>query len=143
MAPAAILCGRDPSHTEHLIEHLSSKVQVVHVCANTETALSEIPSLLKGDKITPSSGQGSNATGDVRTDISLIIIGAFAPPDVQAIEGAAQGVKPMPIFLADTSKKSPGQQGPPTIEMIQQRILESINAAEEGEGNWAPGVYKF
>ncbi len=113
------------------------------MCANTEAALSEIPALLKGDKITPSSGLGSNATGDVRTDISLIIIGAFAPPDVQEIQSAAQGVRPIPIFLADTSKKSPGQQGPPTIEMILQRILETINAAEQGEGNWAPGVYKF
>ena len=128
-----------------LISQPSSKT-VVHVCATTESALSEIPALLKGEKVTPSSGQGTNAAageGNARTDISLVVIGAFAPPDAQAITKTVEDVKPVAVFLADTTKKSPGQQGPPTIEMIQARILESISAAEKGDGTWAPGVYRF
>ncbi|KAJ9643138.1 hypothetical protein H2204_002033 [Knufia peltigerae] len=144
MRPAAVLCGTDPSHTKHLSEHLAHKIEVVHVCSNTQAALTEIPALLRGEKVIPSSGQGANATGDTpRTDVSLVVIGRFEPADSQAITEVIEQVKPLAVLIADPTKKSPGQQGPPTIEMIQARILESIGAAESADGTLVPGVYRF
>ncbi|KIW20815.1 hypothetical protein PV08_01393 [Exophiala spinifera] len=127
---------------------MSNPQTVVHVCSTTESALSEIPGLLRGEKVMASSGQGTNATAQTpfRADISLVIVGAFSPPDAQAITNAVTATTTpasVAVFVADTTKKSPGQQGPPTIEMIQARILESINAAEKSDGTFGPGVYRF
>ncbi|KAK4947754.1 hypothetical protein LTR10_013262 [Elasticomyces elasticus] len=144
MAPIpAIVCGRNAEHVQHLADHLAPQFEVLLGCNNTQAVLSEVPALLKGESVVPSSGVGSNAKGQARTDPALIILGAFPPQELDEIKSAIEAVKPMPVFAADVTKKSPGQQGAPSIEMIQQRIVECVKAAEQGEGKWAPGVHMF
>ncbi|KAI1622774.1 hypothetical protein EDD37DRAFT_611182 [Exophiala viscosa] len=130
---ATILLEENGSHTRHFL----------HGCNNTQAVLSEVPALLKGESVVPSSGVGSNAKGQARTDPALIILGPFPPHELDEIKSAIETAKPMPVFVADITKRSPGQQGPPSIEMVQQRIMESIKAADQGEGKWAPGVHMF
>ncbi|KIX93361.1 uncharacterized protein Z520_11004 [Fonsecaea multimorphosa CBS 102226] len=144
MSPvAAVLCGKQPQLTDFMLKNLLPKIEVVHVCNNADTAVSEIPTLLKGDIISPSSGLGANAQGSGRSDISFIIIGGgFSPEDVQAIKSAADGVKPVAFFCADTSK-TPAGAGPPPGEMIKKRMMDAIEKEEEGDGKWAPGVYMY
>ncbi|OAL29466.1 hypothetical protein AYO20_09203 [Fonsecaea nubica] len=144
MAPvAAVLCGKHPQLTEYMLKNLLPKIEVVHVCNSTDTAVSEIPGLLKGTVSPPSSGLGSNAEGAGRSDISLIIIGGgFTPEDFQAIKSAADSVKPLPLFCADTSKV-PAGAGPPPPELIKKRMLDAIEKEEKGEGEWAPGLYMY
>ncbi|KAH0836210.1 hypothetical protein FOPE_04489 [Fonsecaea pedrosoi] len=133
MAPvAAVLCGKHAQLTEYMLKNLLPKIEV-----------SEIPGLLKGSVSPPSSGLGSNAEGAGRSDISLIIIGGgFSPEDFQAIKSAADSVKPLPLFCADTSKV-PAGAGPPPPELIKKRMLDAIEKEEKGEGEWAPGLYMY
>ncbi len=106
--------------------------------------MSEIPALLRGDDVTPSSGVGSNAGGSTRSDVSLVIIGGgYSPDDVQKITAAADQVKPLAFFVADVTKTAPGATGPPPGEVIKKRLVDTIDAEEKGEGEWAPGVYKY
>ncbi|ETI28821.1 hypothetical protein G647_01273 [Cladophialophora carrionii CBS 160.54] len=143
MAPiAAILCGREPKMAQAMIKILAPKIEVVHVCTSRDTAVSEIPALLRGETTAPSSGLGANAEGSARSDVSLIIIGGGYPKDdVQAIKEAADAVKPLPLFCADVSKTA--GSGPPPPDMIKKRIIDSIEKEEKGEGEWAPGVYMY
>jgi len=73
----------------------------------------------------------------------VIIGGGFPPEEVQAIRTAVDGVKPLACFYADRSKAPPGATGPPPPDVIKQRLMESINAEEKGEGEWVPGLYMF
>ncbi|KIW30580.1 uncharacterized protein PV07_06316 [Cladophialophora immunda] len=144
MAPvAAVLCGKQPHLTEFMIKNLLPKIEVVHVCNNADAAVSEIPALMKGDTTAPSSGLGTNTGGSGRSDISLIIVGGgFSPQDVQAIKSAADSVKPVAFFCADTSK-TPAGAGPPPPEMIKKRMMAGMEKEEKGEGEWAPGMYMY
>ncbi|OAP62447.1 hypothetical protein AYL99_04650 [Fonsecaea erecta] len=140
---AAVLCGKQPQLTEFMIKNLMPKIEVVHVCTNVDAAVEEIPALMKGNTTRPSSGMGTNASGRERSDISLIIIGGgFSPQDIQAIKSAADSVKPVAIFCADTSK-TPAGAGPPPPDMIKKRMMGGIEKEEKGEGQWAPGIYMY
>jgi hypothetical protein len=169
MAPvAAILCGRQPKMAEFMINALGPKIEgeshqlatgvlparhvgirfdmisaVVHVCSNQDAATSEIPALLKGEKTAPSSGMGGNAGGEsFRSDVGMIIIGGgYSKDDVQAIQAAAESVKPLPIFWADVSKTA--GSGPPTPDVIKDRILEAVEKDEKGEGEWETGIHMY
>jgi len=143
MAPvAAVLCGKEPKMAQFMTKNLSPKIEVVHVCTTLDTALSEIPALLKGETSPPSSGLGTNNGGSVRNDISFIVIGGgYSKDDVDAIKAAADGVKPLPFFWADISKTV--GPGPPTPEVVKERILESVEKEEKGDGEWAPGIHRY
>jgi len=143
MAPvAAILCGRQPKMAEVMVKNLAPKIEVVHVCTTQETALSEIPALLKGETVTAASGLGTNSEGSARADIALIIIGGgYSNDNVQAIKVLADAVKPLPILWADIGKTS--GTGPPTPETIRNRIVECIEKEEKSNGAWAPGIYMY
>ena len=162
MAPvAAILCGKNPKMSEFMIKNLAPKIEgkssnkhlnsnplltlhppVVHVCSTLEDATKEIPALLAGETPTPSSGLGSNAEGSSRSDVSMIIIGGgYSKDDFQAIKSAADAVKPVAIFVADVSKTV--GPGPPAPGVIKERMMESIEKEEKGEGEWAPGMYMY
>ncbi|EXJ96104.1 hypothetical protein A1O1_01230 [Capronia coronata CBS 617.96] len=144
MAPvAAVLCGRVPHHVEYMVKNLLPKIEVVLACTTVDAAVMEIPALLKGSVSAPSSGLGTNAEGSNRSDVGLIIVGGgYSPEEFQRIRAAVEAVKAVPFFVADTSK-TPAGAGPPSTEVIKKRIMESIEAEEKGEGEWAPGVYKF
>lgn len=117
-------------------------VVVVHVCTSVDTAVSEIPALLKGDEAKPSSALGTNSEGPIRTDVSLILIGGgYSKADVDAIKAAVDSAKPLAIFWADVSKTA--GSGPPPPDMIKARLMESIEKEEKGEGEWSPGVYMY
>ena len=70
---------------------------VIHNCRSVETATSEIPALLKGEAIQPSSGFGSNhgsSSPISGTEVKAIIVGGgFAPEDFGAIRDAVNKVK--------------------------------------------------
>ncbi|KIW72589.1 hypothetical protein PV04_00770 [Phialophora macrospora] len=143
MAPvAAVLCGREPKTATFIVKNLAPKIEVVHVCTTRDTAVSEIPALLRGETAAPSSGLGANAEGSARSDVSLIIIGGgYSKDDVQAIKEAADAVKPLPLFWADISKTA--GSGPPAPDMIKKRIIDSIEKEESADGEWAPGIYMY
>ena len=114
----------------------------MHVCTSRDTAVSEIPAVLRGETTAPSSGLGSNAEGAARSDISFIVIGGgYSHDDVQAIKSAADAVKPLPLFWADVSKTA--GSGPPTPDTIKTRIMDCVEKEEKGEGEWAPGIYMY
>ncbi|EXJ79310.1 hypothetical protein A1O3_08812 [Capronia epimyces CBS 606.96] len=140
---AAVLCGKVPHHVEFMVKNLVPKIEIVHACATADAAVSEIPGLLKGNVITPSSGLGTNAEGSNRSDVSLIIVGGgYSPEEVEAIRKAVDSVKAMPFFIADTSKTPPGT-GPPSTDAIKKRIMDSVEAQEKEHGKLVPGLYKF
>lgn len=113
-------------------------------------ALTELPALLAGGSPTPSSGYGSNAktTGTPTPGSSvrgILIGGGYSPDDVEQIKAACDKAKALPFFRADTSKPRPegAPPGPPPVEELTKRVLESFEGAtKEGDG-WAPGVYFF
>jgi hypothetical protein len=73
--------------------------------------------------------------------VSLIIIGGgYSQEDVDKIQAAADGVKPLAIFWADVSKTV--GQGRPTPDAIKDRILGSIGD-EEKDGAWTPGIHRY
>lgn len=125
------------------------KPVVVHACTSRETAVSEIPALLKGEAVLAASGLGTNASSSsspARSDVSLILVGGgYLPDEFPPIRAAVDAVKPMPYFLADTSKTPPGATGPPPAEVLTKRILESVESEEQknGDGVLVPGVYMF
>ncbi|KAJ9602499.1 hypothetical protein H2200_013042 [Cladophialophora chaetospira] len=143
MAPlAAILCGREPKLAEAMVRNLSPKIEVVHVCTTQETAMSEIPALLRGETITAASGLGTNAEGASRTDVSLIILGGGNSKDnVEEIKAAADAVKPLPLLWADVSKMSGG--GRPSPEGIRDRIFECLEREGKDGGAPAPGIHMW
>ncbi|KIX06996.1 uncharacterized protein Z518_04972 [Rhinocladiella mackenziei CBS 650.93] len=145
MAPiAAVLCGKQPPLAQFMIKNLAQKIELVMVCTSVDSAVSEIPALLKGESVTPSSGLGSNAEGAGRSDVSLIIVGGgYSPADLEAIRSAVDAVKPLAFFVADTSKSPPGATGPPPPDVIKKRIMDCIEGQEKGEGEFAPGVYMY
>jgi len=141
MAPAVVLCGKNPKMSEFMIKSLAPKLEVVHVCTGLESATTEIPALLKGETAKPSSGLGSNAEGASRSDVSMIIVGGgYSKDDLDAIKSAADAVKPVAVFFADVSKTV--GPGPPAPDVIKGRMMESIEK-EEKDGGWAPGVYMY
>ncbi|KAL2427228.1 hypothetical protein ABEF95_003163 [Exophiala dermatitidis] len=144
-APAnAVLCGKVPHHVEYMVKNLMPKIEIVHVCMTADAAVAEIPTLLQGNPITPSSGYGTNADHNaIKTDVKLIIVGGGWPEEErQTILKTIEANRPVPVFVADTSKTQPGA-GPPSTDAIKKRILDSVEAAEKGDGEWVPGVYSF
>jgi len=141
---AAVLCGKEPTLVQYMIQNLQPKIEIVHHCDSVDTALSEIPALLRGEAIRPSSGFGTNVKGPARNDVQLILIGgAFAEEDVSAILAAVEDVKPLAFFRTDPGKVPSGTPGRPPPEAIRTRILNCVEAEEQPEGHWAPGVYLF
>lgn len=89
----------------------------------------------------PSNDDGSSTPNK---EISLVIIGGRYPPeDVEKIKAAADGVRPLPFFVADRTKIPPGATGPPPPEIIKQRILAAVAATEKADGQWDPEVHMF
>lgn len=121
---------------------------VIHVCNALTGALDELPKLLSGETVVPSSGFGSNTSKSTPTSGSeikgIIIGGGYSPDDAEQIKAACDQIKPLPIFRADTTKKRPdGVSGPPNPEELKRRVMEAFETAKGGDGQWQPGVHLF
>jgi hypothetical protein len=136
-----------PSNSIVTAQLLTVHLPVIHVCQNADSATSELPALLKGESIKPSSGFGSNASASTPTSGTelkgIIIGGGYSPEEFEAIKKAVDGVKPLPFLRADTSKPRPAgaPPGPPPPEEIRKRVLEQLEIAK-GKG-WEAGLYLF
>ncbi|KPI46087.1 uncharacterized protein AB675_677 [Cyphellophora attinorum] len=162
---ALILCGKIPGHIEPMINLLRSDgYDVIHNVRTLPSALLELPALLRTtvgcETQPPSSGFGSNATAASAEDRTpgsevkaVVVGGGYSPEEFEEIKGACDGVKELPFFRADvTKKRSDGQEaqggaaGPPPVEELKGRLVQALKAADTaaGEGGgWQPGVYLF
>lgn len=116
----------------------------MHHCNSVETGASELPALLKGSKVIPSTGVGSNATNaESKIPVAVVVGGGFSPEEFDKILQACNAVKLLPFFRSDTSRsKTPG---PPPPDELKRRLLESMDEAAKGNGagNWEAGVHLF
>lgn len=121
--------------------------KVIHVVRSAESATTELPALLKGESVKPSSGFGSNvdaSTPTSGTEVKAVIVGGgYSPEEFETIKAAVDGVKPLPFVRADTSKPRPAgaPPGPPPPSEIRERVLATLEEAK-GKG-WEAGLYLF
>jgi hypothetical protein len=112
---------------------------------STETATSELPALLRGSKVVPSSGYGSNVTNEEsKIPVVIVVGGAFPQSDFEQIVQACNAVRPLPIFRADVTKNT-STGGPPSAQELVDRVVKAMDevAAGKGAGAWEPGVYFY
>ncbi|RMD42195.1 hypothetical protein DV735_g2959, partial [Chaetothyriales sp. CBS 134920] len=132
-----LLLGKIEAHIAGVSRGLLPDYDVIHNVRSVQVAESEIPALLKGEPVQPSSGFGSNykSSNPVSgSQIKAVIVGGgFTPEEFQTIEKIINGARPLPIFRADTSRVPPNVTGPPPIELITQRILGALKEARNGE----------
>jgi hypothetical protein len=120
---------------------------VIHVVRSVDDAKSELPALLKGEKVTPASGFGSNVDNSSPvsgTEVKAVIVGGgYSPEDFDAIKAVVDEVKPLPFVRADTSKPRPAgaPPGPPGPAEIRERVTKAL--AEADAKGWEPGLYLF
>lgn len=123
------------------------KTSVIHVVQNAEAATAELPALLKGESVKPSSGFGSNVSASTPTSGTevkgVIVGGGYSPEEFEAIKKAVDGIKALPFVRADTSKPRPAgaPPGPPGPSEIRERVQKALEEAK-GKG-WEAGVYLF
>lgn len=118
---------------------------VVSGHTSTETAASELPLLLRGSKVVPSSGYGTNVTNDEsKIPVAVVVGGAFPQSDFEQIIQECNAVRPLAFFRADVSKH-PAGGGPPPVQMLVDRVVKAMEeaAAGKGAGAWEPGVYLY
>ena len=136
---------RTPSSLQLVTHHPSSIV--IHVVRDTQSAQTELPALLKGESVTPSSGFGSNVDNSSPTsgnEVKAVIVGGgYSPEEFDAIKAAVDSVKPLPFVRADTSKPRPAgaPPGPPQPSEIRERVTKALGEAK-GKG-WEAGLYLF
>ncbi|RMZ80462.1 hypothetical protein DV737_g3039, partial [Chaetothyriales sp. CBS 132003] len=137
-----LLCGKIEGHILGMTRELLPDYDVIHNVRSIETAETEIPALLRGEPVQPSSGFGSNhksPTPVSGAQVKAVIIGGgFTPQEAQAIHKLVNDAKPLPIFRADTARAPPGATGPPPLQVVQERLLRAMKDArneESGECN--------
>jgi len=123
---------------------------VIHACHSVETAIREIPRLLRGEFVAPESGLGTNAfrgnppgSQVEKVPQAIIMGGGFQAAEFERIQQVCEPIRKMPWFRADTSRST----GPPPLELITQRIRESLegNCRRAGDEviGFEPGVFLF
>ncbi|KAK5009946.1 hypothetical protein LTR39_004824 [Cryomyces antarcticus] len=100
-----LLCGKSPMLAQGFMSALSSTYDVVHVCHDTSSARREIPALLAGESIQPSSGLGSNANSDSkhRAPRAIIVGKGFSEDEVETMRGY-EGADKVPWLVPDDAK---------------------------------------
>ncbi|KAI9879113.1 MAG: hypothetical protein M1823_006873 [Watsoniomyces obsoletus] len=147
MAVPLILCGKIEGNIKSMCASLAPEYDIIHVVRTTDDAKSELPALLKGDSVKPSSGFGSNTDASSPTsgtEVKAVIVGGgYSPDEFEAIKSAVDGTKPLPFIRADTSKPRPAgaPPGPPPPSEIRERLMKALEEAK-GKG-WEAGLYLF
>ncbi|RMZ79145.1 hypothetical protein DV738_g3512, partial [Chaetothyriales sp. CBS 135597] len=132
-----LLLGKIEGHIVAVSRGLLPEYDVIHNVRSVEAAESEIPALLKGEPVQPSSGFGSNYKSSNPVSGSLIkaviVGGGFTPEEFQTVEKIVNDARPLPIFRADTSRAPPNATGPPPTDVITGRILRALKDARNAE----------
>lgn len=105
---------------------------VVHIANTRETAVAELPSLLKGETVKPASGLGSQSGN---SPVAAVVGGAFTNDDLEAVKAACDPVKQIAWF-----KKVPAGPGAPQPEVLAEGIQEKLDE-EFKAGVPTPQIY--
>lgn len=110
---------------------------VIHVCHGVEDAQSEIPRLIRGEHLIPSSGLGSNVdtTNQGRLAKAVLVGGKFSPEDIEAVRQSEEARR-IPWLRADLSNVPP-EGWPPAPEHAAERMIACLKAhgiTEDSDG---------
>jgi hypothetical protein len=97
---------------------------VIHFVKNPETAMTEIPALLRGDKTV--SSQSELGTKNYELGVGAVILGAgYDDQAVKQLREAAGRVSSVPWLRPDTTKPTP-PLGPAYGQVLVDRIKEAV-----------------
>lgn len=118
---------------------------MVHVCHNAPIAKSELPPLLKGKRIEPASGKGSNTkTSEPKIPEAIFVGGGFSETELEEMR-AVDVLRTVP-WMYPSAHKRPKTTGPPPIEMIVARAKEAFaehGFVEGGEDQVEVGLWDY
>lgn len=99
------------------------------MCHNAPVAISELVPLLKGERLEPCSGKGTNTkTSDPKIPKAIFVGGGFSDTELQEMR-AVEILRTVP-WMYPPAHKRPKTTGPPPMEMIIARVKEAF--AEHG-----------
>ena len=141
MAPIPVIfCGRSPRLLKEIAALTKPKYEVILGCQTPEIALTEIPALLKGEKL--SSWDLDLGVNPNEYEAKAVLMGgAFSAEDCEKIMKSCDAIRPMPYSRADISKHPGGAFGPPTTDILAARAVESLEEIKMKD--WTPGLYWF
>lgn len=97
---------------------------MIHFILSTESGLSQIPALLRGEQDIPS--DSSLGSKNYTRLASAIVLGAgYDDQQIDLLRSAAQGLKPIPWLRPDTSKPAP-PLGPAYGAAMVARVKEAL-----------------
>nr|OQO30552.1 hypothetical protein B0A51_01178 [Rachicladosporium sp. CCFEE 5018] len=105
MAPIPVaLCGKNPNMASRFTDAMNDEFHVTHVFTSVGAVSHELPALLKGQSIKPSSGLGSNCHSEKSQAPRAIIVGAgFSRSELDEMR-KFEGCKDIPWLYPDPTK---------------------------------------
>ena len=116
---------------------------VVHVCQNNESALHELPALLRGENVKPSSGVGSNLDSSApKPPKALFVGGGWTGAAIEQMRGVDTVMTSIPYVHPGATFQA-AQSGPPPMEKIIAGVKKVFAEQRFPEGRMENGVFNF
>ncbi|KAJ9660499.1 hypothetical protein H2201_006921 [Coniosporium apollinis] len=123
-----VACGRSADIAKAVRKLLAPEYDVIHVCLTHEAALIELPALLRGDLVAPSSGIGTNAERDAAERVgprAVLMGGGVTMEEFQECKEKAGGNEDVKwIKLTMEKLKELGGPSPDTIVTVCREMLK-------------------
>ncbi|KAL5335911.1 hypothetical protein BJX70DRAFT_401103 [Aspergillus crustosus] len=138
-----ILCGRTEKIASVVIPALQPGIEVIHFIQSTPSALSQIPSLLRGTTAVPS--DTAFGTKNYTRPAQAIILGAgYTDEDIESMRAVSVGDEFQGVawIRADVTKPTP-PLGPEYARDAVERVKAAFKRVEEEGGLGRDGVYLY
>ncbi|KAK5124282.1 hypothetical protein LTR85_001985 [Meristemomyces frigidus] len=147
MAPVPVaLCGKSSTMASSFSKALLPEYEIVHHFESTDAVHKELPMLLRGEKIKPSSGGGSNAESDETKIPKAVVVGAgFSESELDEMR-KIEGAQSLPWLYPDPLKSAASMlSGPFLMTVIVKRAKGCLksNGLVEGKEPEAKGIWSF
>ncbi|KAF7719679.1 Uncharacterized protein PECH_004179 [Penicillium ucsense] len=132
-----ILCGRRVEIGKPVAEILAPEFEVIHFCMDAETAITQIPRLLKGDKPQSPDHTGIGTQNYTQVPRAVVFGRGYELSDVEAMKAAAEGynVDPVVWIAGDPHRKSQPnepQPGPGYAQFAAGKVKEKLMEWQNG-----------
>eukprot|EP01111_Echinosteliopsis_oligospora_P009291 TRINITY_DN2703_c0_g1_i1.p1 TRINITY_DN2703_c0_g1~~TRINITY_DN2703_c0_g1_i1.p1 ORF type:complete len:166 (-),score=42.17 TRINITY_DN2703_c0_g1_i1:73-570(-) len=123
-----ILCGRDKATGGPVTELIKPEIEVVRFINSTEVGKKEIPVLLAGQKVDPSTIDEVGTLNFERTPQAIIFGGAFTRENIEEMREACGGKFNVPWLQRgpDADARSAGQKYPEFVAKSVKAVISDL-----------------